>query len=96
MPELVRASAANEDRGLAIVAVDLQEAEGPVREFADEFGMRFPVAFDRTGDVARTFRASKELPTSVFVDRDGVVRLIRSGPMTGEYLRATLEPLLQG
>ncbi len=96
MPELVRASAAEQGRGLTVVAVDLQEAEEPVREFAEQFGMRFPVAFDRTGEVARTFRASKELPTSVFVDRDGVVRLIRPGPMTGEFLRNALDPLLGG
>lgn len=93
MPEIVRAHTAEGGRGLSVVAVDLQEAEGPVREFAEQFGMRFPVAFDRTGEVARTYHV-KELPASVFVDRAGVIRTIKFGPMTADYLREQLGLLL--
>lgn len=93
MPEIVQASAGPEGPGFAVVAVDLQEAEGPVRDFAQQFGMSFPVAFDRTGEVARTFRADKELPTTVFVDRTGVVREIKQGPMTAAYLAGQLAAL---
>ena len=93
MPEIVHAQASEGARGLRVVAVDLQEAEGPVREFAQQFGMHFPVAFDRTGEVARTYWV-KELPATVFVDRSGVIRTIKYGPMTGEYLREQLAGLL--
>ena len=93
MPEIVRAQDSEGTRGLRVVAVDLQEAEGPVREFAQQFGMQFPVAFDRTGEVARTYRV-KELPATVFVDRTGVIRTIKYGPMTGEYLREQLAGLV--
>ncbi|MFN8557661.1 MAG: TlpA disulfide reductase family protein [Dehalococcoidia bacterium] len=92
MPELVRVHADDTGAGPRIVAVDLQEAEGPVRDFADQFGMRFPIVFDRTGEVARTYRV-KELPATVFIDRDGIIREIKYGPMTGEYLRSTISAL---
>jgi thiol-disulfide isomerase/thioredoxin len=40
VPELVRAYAAEQGRGFTVVAVDLQEPEGPVREFAQQFRLR--------------------------------------------------------
>ncbi len=94
MPELVRAQAELGERGLQVVAVDLQEPDGPVGDFAREFGMRFPVAFDRTGEVARTFRASTQLPTSVLVDAQGVVRGLNPGPFTRDSLLKFLDPWL--
>ena len=95
MPEIVRAHEAEQGRGLRVIAVDLQEAEGPVRDFAEEFGMRFPVAFDRTGEVARAYTVNGTgLPTTVFVDREGVIRTIKLGQMSGAFLREQLAGLL--
>ena len=34
------------------------------------------------------------LPTTYFVDRDGVVRAIKLGAMTGDFLREQLQKLL--
>jgi peroxiredoxin len=93
MPEFVRLYAADQGRGLEIVAVDLQEAEGPVRDFLDEFGARFPVAFDRSGQVARAYRVN-QLPVTLIVDRDGVIRATKYGPVTPEFLRAELDKVL--
>jgi cytochrome c biogenesis protein CcmG/thiol:disulfide interchange protein DsbE len=89
VPELVKAYAAGRADGLVIVGIDLQEAEAPVREFADLFGMQFPIAFDRTAEVARTYGADKP-PTSVFVDRQGVIRAIKYGPMSASFLQEQL------
>ncbi|MGH2587647.1 MAG: peroxiredoxin family protein, partial [Dehalococcoidia bacterium] len=85
--------AALHDRGLEIVAVDLQEAEGPVQGFVDEFGMSFPVLFDRSGEVARTYRVN-QLPGTMIIDRDGVIRATKYGPVTPEFLQAELEKVL--
>ena len=91
LPAIVRAAGATP--GLRVVAVNLQEAEGPVAEFAQQFGMTFPVAFDRTGSVARAYGV-RELPASIFVDANGLVRTVKYGPMTGDYLREQLATLL--
>ena len=93
MPEFVRVYAAMHEQGLEIVAVDLQEAPGPVQSFADEFGMRFPTLFDRSGQVARTYRVN-QLPVTLLIDRDGVIRAARYGPVTPEYLNEELAKLL--
>jgi cytochrome c biogenesis protein CcmG/thiol:disulfide interchange protein DsbE len=92
-PELVRAYAEEQARGLVILGVDLQEAEGPVRDFVEQFGLPFPIAFDRSGEVANAYRADKP-PTSIFVDRAGVIRAVKYGPMTSEYLAQQLASLM--
>ena len=93
MPEFVRLYGELRGRGLEIVAVDLQEAPGPVQTFVDEFGMRFPTVFDRSGQVARTYRV-KQLPVTVLIDREGVIRATKYGPVTPEFLQAELGKLL--
>lgn len=93
MPEFVRLYDALRDRGLVIVAVDMQEAEEPVQRFVDEFGIRFPVLFDRTGEVGRTYRANK-LPVTLIIDRDGVIRAVHPGPVTPEYVKQELDKVL--
>ena len=93
MPEFVRLYEAERSRGLEIVAVDLQEPEEHVRNFADEFGMRFPTLFDRTGAVAQTYRV-QQLPVTFIIDRDGTVRATRYGAVTPAWLRAELDKLL--
>ena len=89
MPEIVRASAAYEDDGLVVVAVNLQENAGIVREFAEEFGMDFPVVIDRNGQVASAWRIGgpiEGIPSSYFVDAEGVVRHRYFGPMGEDEL----------
>ena len=93
MPEFVRLYGENQAKGLEIVAVDLQEAESQVRGFVDEFGMRFPVVFDRSGNVANTYRV-RQLPVTLIVDRDGVIRATKDGPVTPDFLKAELAKVL--
>jgi peroxiredoxin len=93
MPEFVRIYSAKQGQGLEIVAVDLQEAESQVQGFVDEFGMRFPILFDRSGEVARSYRVN-QLPVTLIIDRDGVVRAAKYGPVTPEFLQAELDKVL--
>jgi peroxiredoxin len=93
MPEFVRIYSAKQGQGLEIVAVDLQEAESQVQSFVDEFGMRFPILFDRSGEVARTYRVN-QLPVTLIIDRDGVVRAAKYGPVTPEFLQSELDKVL--
>lgn len=96
MPEIVRAYAAHEAGGLQIVAVDLQENPDQVRNFAAEFGMTFPIVIDRTGSVAAAWRIGgpvKGIPSSYFIDGEGVVRARVFGPLTPQTLADNLAAL---
>ena len=79
IPELVAAYNSYRERGLVILGVNLQEGKGIVRPFAEDFGMNFPILIDRDGEVGDEYRILG-LPTTYFVDRDGVVRSVFTGP----------------
>ncbi|MFQ5880062.1 MAG: TlpA family protein disulfide reductase, partial [Dehalococcoidia bacterium] len=78
------------EEGLEILAVNFQENEGPVTSFAGEFGMDFPILLDRDGDVADAYRLFG-LPTTFFVDAQGVVRGVFRGPFVGNKSRQGIE-----
>lgn len=99
MPEIVRAYDARRDEGLVVVGVNLQENTGQVRSFAEDFGMEFPVVIDRTGQVAEAWRIGgpiQGIPSTYFLDADGVVRKRIFGPMTEKTLAEGLAQIMDG
>ena len=99
MPELVAAYAEHHDAGLEIVAVNLQESDATVLDFADEFGLSFPIVIDRDGELNDVWRLGGPvdgIPTSYFIDETGVVRALFYGPLTEEALAERISLLLDG
>lgn len=97
IPELVATFDRYQDRGLVIVGVDLQEADGTVREFADEFGITFPIAIDRDGELRDVWRLGGPfdgIPTSYFIDDTGVIRELFYGPMEEKDIEELLVSIL--
>jgi peroxiredoxin len=91
MPHIVRAW--RESDGLVVVAVNLQENSEQVRQFADEYGMNFPVVIDRRGQVAEAWRIGgpvEGIPSSYFIDADGVVQARVFGPIDADRIEEEL------
>jgi len=96
MPEIVKAADAHGD-ALTVVGIDLQENSDAVRSFAREFGMEFPIVIDRTGGVGDAWRIGGPvggIPSSYFLDKDGIVRARYFGPMTAQTLADNLAKVL--
>ena len=89
-PHLVAAYDRYRQEGLEIVAVNLQEDGDTIASFVQEYGMQFPVAIDRSGDVAGKYQVIG-IPTSFFIDRSGVIRSIYRGPFVGQQSRQAIE-----
>lgn len=79
MPQFVQAYNQFENQGLVIVGLNMQEGRSIVRPFADDFGIQFPIAIDRDGEVGDRYRLLG-LPTTFFIGRDGVIRSTFTGP----------------
>jgi cytochrome c biogenesis protein CcmG/thiol:disulfide interchange protein DsbE len=71
------------DRGLEVVAVDIQEGRQEVQEFMKEFGMTYRVLLDGSGEVAGLYNI-RGIPTTVFIDKVGIIRYIKIGTFTGK------------
>jgi peroxiredoxin len=76
-----------------VVGVNVGEDAETVRWFAAETAVRYPLLLDEERTVTKVFRA-RAMPTSLFLDADGVVRGVKYGVLTPPEMQAMLEPLL--
>ena len=89
MPDLEEAFRDKGAQGLQVLAVNLQEAQGPARNFATRYGLTFPILLDQDGTVGRSYRLTG-LPESWLVDSSGILREHK----IGAFSKAELEGLL--
>lgn len=95
-PALVAAQLQYRDSGLVVLGVNQRDQElstRAVQEFASEFGVNFPVGLDARGRTRRNYRLIG-LPTTIFIDRSGVIRTIHPGPIDGPAFRSALATIL--
>jgi peroxiredoxin len=69
------------DEGLVVLAIDIGESPSTVREFVKNYGLTFPVLLDVTRDVSLEYYV-RGIPTTFFVDREGIIQDIRMGPFS--------------
>lgn len=87
-------SAARKYNGqVAVVGVDDGEPVPLVRDFVNQLGMTYPVPLDEDSAVSKTYRINS-LPTTYFVDRDGVIRDIHIGIISQAVLEERIAQLL--
>lgn len=87
MPELM--SAAANDPGLVMLAVNVQEAAATVQPFADKFAMHTPVVLDTEGAVQDLYGV-RGLPTTFFIDKEGRVAAVYPGALSAAALSERL------
>jgi len=93
MPVFEQAQQQYRDRGLVVLGVNFQERDEEITAFLNQVGVTFPSLVDRTGEVARQWRATG-LPTTFLIDRQGVIRDVRVGAFTETMLDERLTKLL--
>ncbi|MDY0408342.1 redoxin domain-containing protein [Virgibacillus soli] len=60
------------DKGIEIIAVNLDANEFVVDRFIDKYNLTFPVPYDQRDQVREKYRIIP-LPSSFFIDPDGVI-----------------------
>ena len=92
-PLFVELQEAHGDDGLQFVGIAIDDRE-PVQDFADSFGVNYPLLLGGLDAVALSKRLGNRyegLPFTAVFDREGRLRLQKGGEVT----RAELEPLLK-
>ncbi len=94
MPQVERVADEFKDRGVKLIAVNLQETPGQITALLERQGWHPTVALDREGAVAAKYKAVA-IPQTVVIDREGkVIRLfVGSSPTLGDQLREALKTL---
>lgn len=92
MPELQQAAEKYGDKGLVVVGVNQQEPESIVVDYLKRLGITFPIGLDESVKVSELYRVNS-LPTTFFIDRDGVLRDQVIGQMNTAVLQQHLQSI---
>lgn len=93
MPDLEATYKELKGKGLEIVAIDLQEDNATVSGFTKSLGLTFPILLDRGADVFGQYHITG-LPTTFFIDRDGVIREFVIGGLNKKIIMEKLGKIL--
>ena len=97
-PALEKSYEQYKDSGVVILGVNLtnQDVISEVESFVQEFELTYPILLDRDGTVSSTLYQIKGLPSTFFVNREGIIRTVLvGGPMSEAFIRSKIEALLQ-
>jgi peroxiredoxin len=98
-PDLIEIYETHSGAGLLLLGINLRENDGAVAGFVEDFGISYPILFDRDGDVAGAWRIGGPnggVPSTYFIDRDGVVRKVVFGTVTQKLADEGLALILPG
>jgi peroxiredoxin len=91
---LVAVYADYKDQGLEIVAVSVGEDPVGLKPFVQENGMTFTVLADSLTATMAPYQL-RSVPTSYFLDAQGVIRDVYNGAIPEDVLRATVKGMLE-
>lgn len=96
IPDLVELQEEIEPRGGTVVGLAVDSGSpDEIREFAERYGINYPIWRSDGRTVMEHYRAMG-YPTTLLVDRQGVIRERYVGAQTAAELLAALEPYLEG
>ena len=92
MPELQAAHDEYASGGLVVLGVNQAEDKATVQAFLDERNLTFPVALDSQYEASQRYQVNS-LPSTFFIDRNGVIREIVIGQMNAALLKQQLRSI---
>jgi cytochrome c biogenesis protein CcmG/thiol:disulfide interchange protein DsbE len=96
MPAIENISHEYAEDGLVILGVNgtNQDNLAAALSFVQELGITFPILLDETGEVGNLYRV-QSLPTTFFIDPEGIVHDMIIGGMSETMLRVKVSELLE-
>ncbi len=96
MADMQRVYDRYERQGFTIFAVNLthRDSQRDVKRFVENQGLTFPILLDISGNVGDQYQV-RLLPTSFFINRDGVIqKIVIGGPMRDPIIDRYVKPIL--
>ena len=85
IPELQRVFEQHGDQ-LVVLGVDPLESQGKASGILKELGATYPAVLDSSGEVTDHYRVGKGLPKTYFIDKDGILRGVKTGEIRPQEL----------
>lgn len=93
MPLLVKTAHEYGPKGVVFLGVAIDDTEAKMKEFMVRYNVDFPVGLDKTTEIQKSY-GLYGIPTTYFIDKQGVVNYFHSGAVTEELLQHELDKLL--
>jgi thiol-disulfide isomerase/thioredoxin len=77
---------------MIIVGLNFGERRAAVEAYRDQFEVNYPLIHDPDGSIGEVYRGLG-LPTSWFIDGEGVVRYVHAGPITPDFIQRILQDI---
>lgn len=97
MPAMQKMYDEYKEQGFVVLAVNMtyQDTPSAVVPFVQEHKLTFPILIEGTGEVAEKYEL-RSLPSSFFIDRNGIIQeVVIGGPMAEALLRTRIESILK-
>jgi len=94
MPEMQEYYDEHQDE-VEILAVNLTDSESDVQtvsDYIEEYSYTYPIPLDKEATVSEEYKIFS-VPTTYFIDTEGIVQQSRIGPMTYEFMDETVNSL---
>jgi len=85
MPDIEDLYQKYKDQGFTVIAIDQQESPEAVQQYFEELGLSFQPVIDSTGEIFSLYHVVA-IPTSYFIDAEGIVRVQHRGIMTRDQM----------
>lgn len=77
---------------LAVNATISEKSNSDVKDFVDDFGLTFPTVLDTVGTISKDYQV-RGLPTSYFIDKQGVIHHKIVGPLNQNLMDELLRDM---
>jgi cytochrome c biogenesis protein CcmG/thiol:disulfide interchange protein DsbE len=97
MPAIQKLYDEYKDQGFVVLGLNMTYQDNPaaVIPFVQKNQLTFPILIEGTGDVAKKYEL-RSLPSSFFIDRNGIIQeVVIGGPMSEALLRTRIESILK-
>ena len=93
MPVLEKIVQQYGSKGVVFLGIAIDDTEEKMKDFVAKYGVTFPVGLDKTATIQKSF-GIYGIPTTYFIDKQGVINYSHSGSVTEELLQHELDKLL--
>lgn len=95
MPELEAAYQENRDNGLQLIGIEISKSGNADQSaiFLKQAGATFPNVRDQDSLMEQRYIKRPAYPTTIFIDREGVISYVQLGPMNKEFIKERLNDL---
>lgn len=93
IPVLAKVSPEYSKKGVVFVGVAINDTETRAREFIGKYNLTFATGLDKSGKIRRDYQLYG-MPTTLFVDKQGIINYLHLGGVTEDLLRYELDKLL--